>query len=294
MKNTKDTLLTMLAPILWGSTYIITSMLIPINRPIFVALMRGLPIGLILLLYYRKFPKGIWLLKALVLGTLNIGGFFLFLFIAAYRLPGGIASILGSVQPIFTIFFSRLFLKESPNKNSFIAVIMTFTGVSLLLLKQNAAIDSIGVIASLIGAVFMSLGIVLTKYWGKPVELDNMVFTSWQLFYGSLILIPITFLVEGGPPALNGTNILGLIILGIFNTGIAYYLWFRGISKLSPTKVSFLGPVNPLTAFLLGFIFLKQTINPLQILGVAIILFSVYFSQRKPSKEIILTTLNEN
>jgi len=294
MKNTKDTLLTMIAPILWGSTYIITSMLIPINRPIFVALMRGLPIGLILLLYYRQFPKGIWLFKTLVLGTLNIGGFFLFLFIAAYRLPGGIASILGSVQPIFTIFFSWLLLKESPNINSFIAVLMTITGVSLLLLKQNVTIDSIGIIAALIGAVFMSLGVVLTKYWGKPAEVNNMIFTSWQLFFGSLILIPITFLVEGSIPTLNATNILGLVILGIFNTGIAYYLWFRGISKLSPTKASFLGPVNPLTAFLLGFIFLRQTINPLQILGVAIILFSVYFSQRKPSKKIAYTTIDES
>jgi probable blue pigment (indigoidine) exporter len=285
MKNLRDTLLTMLAPMLWASTYIITTLLIPIKKPIFVALMRGLPIGLILLLYYRQFPKGAWLLKAIILGTLNIGGFFLFLFIAAYRLPGGIASILGSVQPIFTIFFSWIFLKESPNKNSFIAVIMTLTGVCLLLLKQDAVIDSVGVIAALIGAIIMALGVVLTKYWGKPEGVNNMVFTSWQLFYGSLILIPATFLIEGGIPTLNNTNILGLAILGIFNTGLGYYLWFRGISKLSPTKVSFLGPVNPLTAFLLGFIFLKQTINPIQILGVLIIIFSVYFSQKKTSSK---------
>lgn len=281
MKNLKDTLITMLAPILWGSTYAITSLLIPINKPIFVALMRGLPIGLILLIYYRQFPKGIWLLKSIILGTLNIGGFFLFLFISVYRLPGGIASILGSVQPIFTIFFSWLLLKETPTKNSLIAVLMTITGVSLLLLKTNAAIDPIGIMSALAGAIFMSLGVVLTKYWDKPSGINNMTFTSWQLFFGSLILIPITFLVEGGIPSLNITNILGLFILGVFNTGLGYYLWFRGISKLSPTKVSFLGPVNPLTAFLLGFIFLKQTINFIQILGVLIIIFSVYFSQKK-------------
>jgi probable blue pigment (indigoidine) exporter len=140
--------------------------------------------------------------------------------------------------------------------------------------------------SALIGAIFMSLGVVLTKYWGKPKEVHNMAFTSWQLFFGSLILIPITFLVEGGVPTLNTTNVIGLIILGIFNTGVAYFFWFRGIAILSPTKVSFLGPVNPLTAFLLGFIFLKQTINPIQIVGVAIILFSVYFSQKKPVQKV--------
>ncbi len=70
---------------------------------------------------------------------------------------------------------------------------MTITGVSLLLLKQDAAIDPIGVLATLTGAIIMALGVVLTKYWGKPEEVNNMTFTSWQLFFGSLILIPITF-----------------------------------------------------------------------------------------------------
>lgn len=286
MKNIKDTLLTMIAPMIWGTTYVLTSMLIPINRPIFIALMRGLPIGLLLLLYYRQFPKGTMILKVFVLGTLNIGGPFLFIFIAAYRLPGGVAAILGCVQPIFSIFLSWLFLKERPNKNSFIAVIMTFIGVLFLLLNQDAPIDPIGIMAILSGSMVMSLGIVLTKYWGKPSNIDNMVFTSWQLFFGSLILIPAVFLIEGGIPTLNGTNILGLIILGVFNTGLAYYLWFRGIARLSPNKVSFFVPFNPIVAFILGFIFLKQTINLIQILGVIIILSSLYFSQRKPLEKL--------
>lgn len=281
MKNLKDTLLTMLAPMLWGSTYIITSIFIPIDRPVFVALMRGLPIGLLLLLYYRQFPKGVWLFKAFILGTLNIGTFFLFLFIAAYRLPGGIAAMIGSVQPVFIILLSWILLKERPTKNSFIAIAMTITGVFLLLFKQQIKIDGIGVLAALAGAVLMSFGVVLTKYWGKPKEVSQMVFTSWQLFFGSLILIPAAILLEGAIPSLTPKNLFGLVILGIFNTGIAYYLWFRGIEKLSPAKVSFLSPINPLTAFFLGYFILGQSISPVQMLGVIIILSSVFVSQRK-------------
>ncbi|CAH2215404.1 DMT family transporter [Tepidibacter aestuarii] len=286
MNNTKNILLTMIAPILWGTTYIITSTLIPIDKPFFVALMRGLPVGSILLLYYKQFPKGVWILKSIILGTLNIGGFFAFLFIAAYRLPGGIAAILGSVQPIFCIILSWLLLKEKPNKKSYIASIMTILGVALLVLKPTGYLDPLGIVAALIGAVSMASGVVLTKYWGRPV--NNIVFTSWQLFYGSLILIPITFIVEGGIPSLNITNIFGLVLIGVLNTGLAYALWFNGISKLSPTQVTFLGPLSPLTAFLLGFIFLKQTISYIQIVGVSIILTSVYFSQLKtPSKKTL-------
>lgn len=281
MKDFKDTLLTMLTPILWGSTYMITAVWIPIDRPIFVALMRGLPIGLILLLCYRTFPKGIWLFRSILLGSLNIGIFFLFLFIAAYRLPGGIASIIGSVQPVFIILLSWLILKEKPTTKSYLAIGMIMVGVFLLFFKQQAAIDPIGVLAALTGSALMSLGVVLTKHWGKPEGVSQMAFTSWQLFFGSLILIPAFLLFEGPVPPLSGANILGIAFIAIFNTGLAYFLWFRGIEKIGPAKASFLNPLNPLTAFFLGYLMLGQTINFLQVLGVIIIISSVFVSQSK-------------
>lgn len=281
MKQMKDTLLTMLTPMLWGSTYIIASVLIPIQRPVFVALMRAFPIGLILILWYRKLPKGIWILKSLILGSLNIGIFFLFLFIAAYRLPGGIASMIGSVQPVFVILFSWIFLKEKPALRSYAAIVMMVAGVGLLLLKQQMSIDAWGVAAALCGAVVMALGVVLTKYWGKPEGVSQMVFTSWQLFFGSLILIPAVFVMEGSIPVLTPMNIAGLAILGVVNTGVAYYLWFRGIENLSPVRVSLLSPINPLTAFLLGYVVLGQSISFIQIVGVCIIISSIFVSQKK-------------
>lgn len=284
MKQMKDTLLTMLTPMLWGSTYIIASVLIPLQRPVFVALMRAFPIGLIMILWYRKLPKGIWILKSLILGSLNIGIFFLFLFIAAYRLPGGIASMVGSVQPVFVILFSWIFLKEKPALRSYAAIVMMVAGLALLLFKQQMTIDIWGVTAALCGAEVMALGVVLTKYWGKPEGVSQMVFTSWQLFFGSLILIPAVFIMEGSIPALTPVNIAGIIILGVVNTGIAYYLWFRGIEILSPVRVSLLSPVNPLTAFLLGYVVLGQSISFIQIVGVAVIIASIFVSQKKPAK----------
>lgn len=281
MKQMKDTLLTMLTPILWGSTYIIASVLIPIQRPVLVAFMRAFPIGLLFLLWYRKLPTGIWILKSLILGSLNIGIFFLFLFIAAYRLPGGIASIVGSVQPIFVILFSWLLLKEKPALRSYAAISMMITGVALLLVKPQMTIDFWGVAAALCGAVVMALGVVLTKYWGKPEGVSQMEFTSWQLFFGSLILIPAVYLLEGSIPVLTPVNLAGLALLGVVNTGLAYYLWFRGIEILSPVRVSLLSPVNPLTAFILGYIVLGQRISFIQIVGVCVIIASIFVSQRK-------------
>lgn len=90
--------------------------------------------------------------------------------------------------------------------------------------------------------------------------------------------------MEGSIPALTPVNIAGLAILGVVNTGLAYYLWFRGIEILSPVRVSLLSPVNPLTAFILGYVVLGQSISPIQLVGVAIIIASIFVSQKKTAK----------
>src|SRR6476659_1783882 len=86
-----------LAPIAWGSTYAVTTEFLPPGRPLFTALMRALPAGLALLALTRTPPCGAWIWRAAVLGMLNIGTFFPLLFLAAYRLPGGVAAVLGAV-----------------------------------------------------------------------------------------------------------------------------------------------------------------------------------------------------
>ena len=93
-------LTTALAPILWGSTYIVTTELLPPNRPLIAALLRTLPAGLLLLLWIRVWPTWQQLPKVLFLSLLNIAAFQALLFIAAYRLPGGIAAVIGSAQPL--------------------------------------------------------------------------------------------------------------------------------------------------------------------------------------------------
>lgn len=98
-----DLLLTALAPAIWGTTYIVTSQLLPPDRPFIAALLRVLPAGIALLIWSRRFPqRGEWA-KLIVTGILNIGAFQALLFIAAYRLPGGLAAVIGAIQPLLVM-----------------------------------------------------------------------------------------------------------------------------------------------------------------------------------------------
>ncbi|NWF61151.1 MAG: EamA family transporter [Fischerella sp.] len=271
-------LLTALAPMTWGTTYVVATELLPPNHPLLVAALRSLPIGILLTAWLRKLPKGIWWWRILLLGSLNIGIFQALLFIAAYRLPGGVAATAGAIQPLLVVLFSWIILNEKPSKLSIVAAIAGFVGVGLLVLDSTARLDSVGIVAAIAGAATMGLGTVLVKRWKRPVSL--LVFTAWQLAVGGVVLLPIALVIEGPITDFSTTNLLGFFYLGLVGTGVAYALWFRGIDKLKASAVSYLGLISPVVATLIGFVLLDQAFTPIQLIGIAIVLMSVLIGQR--------------
>ncbi|MGW6623307.1 EamA family transporter [Nocardia sp. NPDC055002] len=277
--------LTALTPIVWGSTYAVTTEYLPPDRPLFTALMRALPAGLILLALTRVLPHGKWLGRAAVLGVLNIGAFFPLLFLAAYRLPGGVAGVLGAVAPMFALGFAAVLLAEAPTRRKVIAGVVGVFGVSLVVLRGSVELDLLGVVAGLAGAASMGAGTVLTKKWGRPDGVGPLAMTGWQLTAGGLFIAPLALLIEGAPPALDGEAVGGYLYLGIIGTALAYWLWVRGISRVPATSVSFLGLLSPVSAAVIGWIALGQALTALQILGLGVALAATVFGQM-PSKSV--------
>lgn len=273
-----DILLTALAPMSWGTTYIVATEFLPPNHPLLVAALRSLPVGLLLTVWFRKLPQGIWWLRIFLLGGLNIGLFQALLFVAAYRLPGGVAATAGAIQPLLVVLFSWVILSEKPSRLSILAAIAGFFGVGFLVLGPAARLDSIGIVAALAGAATMGLGTVLVKRWKCPVPL--LVFTAWQLAVGGIILLPVALFVEGPLTQLSHINLLGFAYLGLIGTGLAYALWFRGIHRLKASAVASLGLMSPVVATLVGFVFLHQTFTSLQLMGVTIIFMSILAGQQ--------------
>ncbi|WP_405629422.1 EamA family transporter [Streptomyces sp. NBC_00016] len=270
MKRSSTVLLTALAPVSWGTTYAVTTELLPADRPLFTGLMRALPAGLLLLALGRVLPRGVWWGKAAILGALNIGAFFPLLFLSAYRLPGGMAAVVGSVGPLFVVGLSALLLGQRPTARTVLAGVVAAFGVSLVVLKAAGALDPLGVLAALASTASMSAGTVLTKRWGRPDGVGPLALAGWQLTAGGLLIAPLAFLVEGAPPALDGRAVGGYLYLALANTAVSYWLWFRGIGRLTATQVTFLGPLSPLTAAVVGWAALGQALTPLQLTGMAL------------------------
>lgn len=285
MNRTADVLLTALAPAIWGSTYLVTTELLPDGYPLTVAMLRAIPAGFVLLLIGRRLPTGVWWLRAFVLGALNISIFWWLLFVTAYRLPGGAAATVGAIQPLIVIFVAYLLLGSPIRLVSVAAAIAGIGGVALLILTPAAALDPVGVSAGLVGAASMALGTVLSRRWRPPVS--PVTFTAWQLSAGGILLVPAAFLFEPALPPLSAANWTGFVYMGLIGAALTYLLWFRGIARLEPGIVAPLGLLSPITAVILGWLVLAQTLTPWQLVGVGIVLGSVWLSQRPTPATIV-------
>lgn len=278
MKHQLDIALTAIAPLVWGSTYYVTTEFLPEGYPVTMAALRALPAGLMLLVLARQLPQGIWWMRAFILGALNFTLFWALLFVAAYRLPGGVAATVGAVQPLIVVFLAALLLGTAVKASAVIAALIGIFGVGLLVLGSGISLDPIGLFAGIGGAVSMGAGTVLTRKWQPPVPL--LTFAAWQLTAGGLLLVPLALLFEPPLPPLDAQNVSGILYLGLIGAALTYILWFRGISRIDPSAVSALGFLSPLSAVLIGWALLGQALTPTQLAGAGIVLAAIWLGQR--------------
>ncbi|USP06023.1 EamA family transporter [Vibrio sp. LQ2] len=298
IQQIKTIALTAIAPIVWGSTYIVTTEALPPESPLIASTIRSLPAGVLLVLISRAWPTGLWWLRIAVLGFLNIGLFFYCLFFAATYLPGGMASMVMSIQPVIVMIMSWYLLSASFSSQQLVASGLGILGVGLLVLNSSAELNIEGMLTAILGTLSMALGVVLTKKWGRPTGMTMLGFTGWQLLFGGIILLPVSLWLEGIPTQLTSINYLGYGYLSLIGAILGYFLWFRGIEKLPPVTVSFLGFLSSVSACFLGYLILNQTLTWPQLLGALAILFSIVLAAPRSSAQtdhqLQLQTLKRN
>ena len=269
--------LTALAPLAWGTTYVVTTELLPPGHPLWSGALRALPAGLFALVLGRALPHGRWWWRSLLLGTLNIGAFFPLLFLAAHLLPGGVAGVFGATGPLLVAMLAAALLRERPTMRRLGWGVVAALGVAAMVLGPEAALNPLGILAGMVGVTSMAVGTVLYTRWRPPV--GPVAFAGWQLTAGGLVILPLALLVEGAPPALDAQAAAGYAWLALVGGLLAYALWFRGLGRLSVGGAAFLPVLSPLVAAVLGFLVLGERLTVIQLGGFALALIAVVAAQ---------------
>lgn len=275
-------LVTAIAPIAWGSTYVVTNQWLPADSPFWGAAIRALPAGLLLMLFARAIPRGSWWWKSLVLGTLNVGAFFLLVYLAAQLLESSVASVIMAAAPAPMILMAWLMVSERPSSRVVIGALVGLFGVPLVVDLSSGNVNPYGVAASVSAMLMSSLGYSLAKRWTGQVPV--LASTSWQLIAGGLMLLIAAVLFDGAPPQLTTSSALGFVYLFVVATAIANLAWFTGLSKLPAGMVAVIGLLNPVAGVALGIAIAGETLSITQAIGIAVVLLGVVIAQTGRAK----------
>jgi probable blue pigment (indigoidine) exporter len=276
-KTIRSSLLTAVAPVAWGTTYYVTKSALPADFPLWGSVLRALPAGLVLLLIARRLPRGGWWWRAFVLGTLSMGAFFALVYVAAQLLPSSVASTVMATSPVVMMLVAWALLSQRPRVLALAGAGLGVAGVAAMLLTGGGAVDPRGVVASVTAMLMSSVGFVLATRWADGVDVVSS--TAWQLVAGGLVLVPFAVVVEGAPPVLDGRAILGFAYVSLVATAVAYLVWFTGLRRLPAGTVGLVGLLNPVTGVLLGLVLAGETLVPLQVAGILLVLLGVLLGQ---------------
>ena len=239
------------------------------------------------------YRKGLKLDKFTVLTSILYAGTLSCFVYANKNTTAANAIFLQYTAPVYILILSPFILKEKFRYPDLITVVVCLAGMSLFFLEPQTSGNNLapniflGNLAGLLSGVFFGLYFIFLRH---PRSLANKN-PAISVFYGNLIIVVLMlpFLI-GSPPTPNANDILAVLFLGIFQIGIAYILFTKGIAEgVRSLDASIIGFVEPLLNPIWVFLFLKETPSNWAIIGGIIIVITVaahtVFNARKPRSE---------
>lgn len=276
--------ITAVAPVAWGANYVVTRQLLPVDAPLWGSALRALPAGLVLLAVARALPRGVWWWRSAVLGTLNVGAFFLLVYLAAQLLPSSVAASVMALAPLTMAGFAWLLVAERMTSQALAGAVAGILGVLLLVGGASGGIAPLGVAASAAALLLSSAGAVLGKRWNDGTPL--VALTAWQLVLGGAVLAVVALGVEGAPPSLDAREAAGFAFTTLVATALAYLCWFAGLARLRAATVGVVGLLNPVTGVLLGAVVAHETFTLEQVAGITLVLAGILAASQTPTRRI--------
>lgn len=198
--------------------------------------------------------------------------------------PASTSAILFSTNPIFVALFSLALLREKPSSNQLIGLLLGVIG-SIFVTGGLKVANLTGPLLALSSAALFGLYTLAGK--NLTLRLGSFTVNSVSFMFGGIINWLLVIINNESIWQVTPDNYLRLIYLGIFVTGLAYFAFFNGLSKLNTTAGSSVFFIKPVFASILALVFLQEPITWNKAVGIIIILVAMRFvmsstTQKKP------------
>lgn len=201
------------------------------------------------------------------------------LLIGYANIASGIASTINFMYPVIVAFCMMLFFGEQKSWVTFGAIALAILGVYLMASGDGLTVEggntTLGLTCSLISAFsFAAYYIVMKK--SKADKIEAVKFTTWIMVLSAVYFIAGGLITEGSISIVtDGKSWLYILGLGLWATMVSNFTGVKAIRRIGPTLTSILGALQPLTAVILGAIFLDEHLGLKAIAGIVLIMAAV-------------------
>lgn len=277
----KEFCLLIVLSLLWGSCFLIIKLAINLLPPCTLVAGRLFFASFAIVVYVYisgdKLPRlGRSWIPFLILGLTNCTVPFLLVAWGQIYIDSGLAAILGSTMPLFTVLFGLAITKsEILNRGKALGIVIGLVGVILLVgvdamsgLKDNVLAQLANIMAAVIFAYAAVYGSLLKNM--KPV-----VLCAGQMLMGLFTIIPFALFEVPWTLELSLMSVVVMAILGIVFTVIPYVIYFYLLASIGATKTSMVTYLIPVVGVVIGMIFLNEHVSVTSILALVLILAGV-------------------
>jgi len=214
-------------------------------------------------------------LKILFIGSLNTIFSMTMLQLSVKYSNASSAATLISTSPLFTALFAYLIISEKVSQRKKIGIGLGLVGIFTFGLGMLEGDTFLGILFGIIASVtFGMYSVLLRRHIARYGPLRC---TAYSTFFPSLIYCLLLLLAgQLKIPALNAQGWLIVFYLGICVTGIAYYALLEAVNRMGATIAMRLFYVKPVVATLFALIFLSEPVGMVKIVGMGIIIFSLF------------------
>ena len=222
-----------------------------------------------------------YILRQAITGLFTITGGNGFVSWGMQYVSSGLASLIGSLTPVFVVLISLSWRStDRITGRSLAGVLLGFGGLAIIFshgwddfLKPAYRL---GIAGCFLSCFTWSLGTVMAKRWNSP-DVSPLLNAGLQIMAGGLggficsIFLDTTHTIHH---TANGW--LALIYLITIGSAVAFSLYMFALKHLSATVTSLYTYINPTVAILLGWIFLGEILTIWELLGMSVTIAGVW------------------
>lgn len=208
---------------------------------------------------------------AVVVGTLQTAGFLLFSMWALSLGGAGRTSVLVYTMPFWTLIFAWLILGERMRGLQWLAVILAFCGLMLIVAPWDLQGTLIASLTAVAAGMFWSLGTVLGKKMMPKDSIDLLTFSAWQMLVAAVPLVAAAWLVPSSPVQWTTELIVCFIYATVLGSVLGWFLWFYVLNHMAAGVATLNALAIPVIAVASAWLQLGERPPPHELAGMLVI-----------------------